>query len=292
MKNDIQAGKSPVVQFTNVDFFYPPVPDEPEVPHDETAASNPDEINQVFHNLTIEVPAGITSLVGQNGTGKSTFMLLAGARLFPAAGTVYTMGIDTERFRNSHLDPEREEERNRLISLVYQNMEFETDAPIGELFEFVYENGYREQKPGELLQTIISKLELREDLHHKTQELSKGALQRAIIGFSLLYGSPLVIMDEPVFALEDSRKERVFQFVTEFARDDKISLLYSAHELHLSEKYSDNVMLFHKQGRIDVGPTEEMLQRERIEEAYQVPLALLYRKEQLYRETLQSSAGQ
>lgn len=238
------------------------------------------------------MPSGITSLVGQNGTGKSTFLLLAAARLFPAAGTIETLGMDTAAYRGAHLDPDLEDERNRLVSVVYQNMEFETEAPIGELFEFVYANGYRAEKPAELLQTIISELELHDDLQYRTQELSKGALQRAVIAFSLLYGSRLLVMDEPVFALEDARKERVFRFLTDFVRSENTALLYSAHELHLSEQYSDNVLLFDKQGGIEVGPASEMLEREKVEAAFQVPLTLLYRKERLYRETLQNSGGQ
>lgn len=267
-----------IIQFSNVSYTYPPV-------------SEDDAPSEVFKNLSIEVPAGITSLVGQNGTGKSTFLLLAGARIFPDNGNVSTMGTSTEVFRNSAVQTELEEQRNALISFVYQNMEFETEESIGDLFEYIYTNGYREEKPENLLRLIIKNLELENDLHNKTQELSKGALQRTIIGFSLLYGSPLLIMDEPVFALEEARKERVFRFLQDFVRDEKISLLYSAHELHLTQKFSDQVILFHKNDGLEIGPSAEMLERDKLEQAYQVPLDMLYQRENLYREALLKSRG-
>ncbi|GAB6089922.1 ATP-binding cassette domain-containing protein [Spirochaeta dissipatitropha] len=267
-----------IIQFSNVSYTYPPLAED-------------DAPSEVFRDLSIDVPAGITSLVGQNGTGKSTFLLLAGARLFPDNGNVSTMGTNTSVFRNSTVQTELEEQRNALISFVYQNMEFETDESIGDLFEFIYAHGYREEKPADLLQLIIKSLELEKELGYKTQELSKGALQRTIIGFSLLYGSPLLIMDEPVFALEEARKERVFRFLQDFVRDQKINLLYSAHELHLTRKFSDQVILFHKKDGHEIGPTEEMLQRDKLEQAYQVPLDMLYQRENLYREALLKSRG-
>lgn len=261
-----------ITEFTNVHFSY--------------------DTSPVFSDLSIQIPAGVTSLVGQNGTGKTTFLLLAGGRLFPSAGTVQTLGTNTACFTKAHEDPAQEEARNRLVSFVFQNMEFETEAPIGELLEYVYHNGFRSNTPAELLATVIEELELAHDLTRRTQELSKGALQRVIIAFSLLYGSPVVMMDEPVFALEDNRKERVMQFLTDFAQSDNISLLYSAHELHLTEKFSDNVLLFQKDGGIELGSTTEMMTRDKLEAAYQVPLDMLYRKEQLYREALKQPGSQ
>ena len=44
-------------------------------------------------------------------------------------------------------------------------------------------------------------------LSRKTMEVSKGELQRTILAFSLLYGSRILIMDEPIFALEAYQKE-------------------------------------------------------------------------------------
>ena len=94
-----------------------------------------------FTDLSLEVPAGVISLVGQNGSGKSTFLLLAGGALLPDAGTVHVRGQDTGGLRD-------EEARHRLVSIVYQNLEFETEKPIGELLNEVHASGFHEQKSG------------------------------------------------------------------------------------------------------------------------------------------------
>jgi iron complex transport system ATP-binding protein len=256
------------IRLENVSFYYP-------------------ETEQlVFNDLSIDLPRGITTLVGQNGTGKSTLLLLAAGILLPVEGTVHLGGIDTRNLRE-------EQERQRHVSFVYQNMEFETEESIGNLLEYVHENGFHETKDPALIAELIEVCELKRVLGKKTQEVSKGELQRTIIAFSLLYGSKILMMDEPIFALEEYQKHRIMKYLVEYASSRDLSLYYSVHELDISEKYSDYLLLFHKNSRIELGPTSELFNRTNIEEAYEVPYVMLKRKEAIYREALRdrSPAG-
>ena len=90
----------------------------------------------VFTDLNLSLPDGVVSLIGQNGTGKSTMLLLAGGRLSPSTGKVMLDGQDTSEFKS-------EKERDKYAAFIYQNMEFETEENIGMLLELVYENGYQ-----------------------------------------------------------------------------------------------------------------------------------------------------
>jgi ABC-type cobalamin/Fe3+-siderophores transport system ATPase subunit len=256
------------IRLENVSFYYP-------------------ETEQlVFNDLSIDLPRGITTLIGQNGTGKSTLLLLAAGILLPVEGTVHLGGIDTRNLRE-------EQERQRHVSFVYQNMEFETEESIGNLLEYVHENGFHETKDPALIAELVEVCELKRVLGKKTQEVSKGELQRTIIAFSLLYGSKILMMDEPIFALEEYQKHRIMKYLVEYASSRDLSLYYSVHELDISEKYSDYLLLFHKNGRIELGPTREIYNRTNIEQAYEVPYVMLKRKEAIYREALRdrSPAG-
>lgn len=239
----------------------------------------PEADSPVFTNLSVALPRGLVSLVGQNGTGKSTLLLLASARLQPAAGRVEILGRDSAELTE-------EGERNRFVSFIYQNMEFESEEPIGALMEFVHEHGFEPTRDPGLIKLLTGVLELEGVLTKRTQEVSKGELQRAIVAFSLLYGSPIIMMDEPIFALEDRQKLRVMDFLRDYSRERALSIYYSVHEFEISREYSDWVLLFYKDRSIFVGPTEQMLTRARIEEAYEFPYGMLYRKEHLYRESL------
>jgi ABC-type cobalamin/Fe3+-siderophores transport system ATPase subunit len=150
----------------------------------------------------------------------------------------------------------------------------------------VHEHGYHERKDLALRAALIEVCELQKILGKRTQELSKGELQRAIVAFSLLYGSRILVMDEPIFALEERQKTRIMEFLVDHVHREGLSLYYSVHELEISRKYSDYLLLFYKDGPPRLGPTEELFTREKIEKAYQVPYILLKRKEALIREGL------
>jgi ABC-type cobalamin/Fe3+-siderophores transport system ATPase subunit len=250
-----------------------------EILFDHVSYFYPESKQLVFSDLSLELPRGVVTLVGQNGTGKSTLLLLASGLLLPTEGRVALRGVDTRELRE-------EAGRQRHVSFVYQNMEFETEEPVGALLEYVHDHGYHERKDPALRAALIEVCELQKVLSKRTQELSKGELQRAIVAFSLLYGSRILMMDEPIFALEDRQKTRVMEFLLDYVHRQSLSLYYSVHELEVSRKYSDYLLLFYKEGPPRLGPTETLFTREEIEKAYQVPYILLKRKEALIREGL------
>ncbi len=239
----------------------------------------PETERPVFADLSLELPHGMTSFVGQNGTGKSTLLLLSGGRILPDRGEVVLEGENTRELQD-------ETEKNRYASFIYQNMEFETDEPIGNLLEYVYENGFYEKKDTQFKKKVIEVMELGDALDKKTQELSKGQLQRTIIAFSLLYGSKTIMMDEPIFALEDYQKQAVMSFLVDHARELGISIFYSAHELEITKKYSENIVLFYKDGSIKIGKTKDLFQPDILEKVYEIPYHMLKLKESVYRKDL------
>ncbi len=237
----------------------------------------------VFENLSIKLPHGVSTFMGQNGTGKSTLLLLAAARILPESGKILLLDRETGELQDETL-------QNQYASFLYQNMEFESEEKIGKLLEFVYENGFCKEKTGNLIKTLVDICELENILLKKIGEISKGELQRTIIAFSLLYGSKTIFMDEPVFALEKKQKEKIMDFIVTHSRENKISYFYSAHDISISEKYSDYLVLFHKDRSIKIGKTAELLTKENIENAYQMPEALLYQHEHLHRTHLIEAA--
>ena len=233
----------------------------------------------VFDNFSIDLPEGIISFVGQNGAGKSTLLLLAGARLLPQTGRVMVYGNDSKTLTT-------DEDRNELVSFIYQNLEFDTEEPVGALLDYIYENGFHEKKDGGFLKDVKTAFELNDVLNKKTQELSKGGLQRTIMAFSLLYGSKAIMMDEPIFALEDHQKQKAMGFMTEYARGNRMPLYYSAHELEITNNYSDFMLLLFSEGGYILGPTAEVATDANLERAFGIPRSMMYQKEKLHRQHL------
>lgn len=267
------------LKFQDVQFSYPPL--EGDV--DENGAQIMPPV--VFDHFSAELPAGFVSLVGPNGSGKSTFMLLAAGRILPVKGRVELLGADTRTLS--------QEERDEKASYIYQNMELETEDECGALLQFVYQNGaLRGAARGirnpqhDFLEEVKNVFEVESLAHKKFNTLSKGELQRTLVAFSVLYGSRSIFMDEPFFAMEDRHKHEALRYLKEYSAATCVSIYISMHELDLTRKYAETVMLFHQNHDITVGTAEEVLTDADLEKAYGVPVAMLKHSEALTREII------
>ncbi len=269
------------IEFNDVSFTYPAVEGDVDAEGKQIIPS------PVFDHFSGRIPAGFTSLVGPNGCGKTTFMMLASGRLVPQNGKCWLFGEDIASLP--------EEQKNLVASVIYQNMEFESDDKVANLLTFVYQNGALKGKAkglhqNDLLPEVIDVFELGNVLDHGLTEISKGEIQRVLLAFSLLYGSASVFMDEPLFAMEFRQKESALAYLKEFAAATGTAIYISMHELDLSRKYADNVLLFYPNRDMDYGTPEEVLTNEALEKAYGVPAAMLKNGEDMTREQLQQSA--
>lgn len=269
------------LEFNDVTFTYPAV----EGDLDENGKQI--EPKPVFEHFSAVLPKGFVSFVGQNGCGKSTLMLLASGRLTPTSGTVSLLGQNPASLGD--------EQKNLLASVIYQNMEFETEDKVSELLSYVYQNGAlkgnaKAIKDGnsDLLGEVIDVFELSSVLEHSLTKLSKGEIQRVLLAFGILYGSASLFMDEPLFAMENYQKENALAYLKEFVHKTGTSVYISMHELDLTKKYADTVLLFYPNRDMSLGTPEEVLTRDEVEKAYGVPYAMLKDHENLSREYLNS----
>ncbi len=285
------------IEFNDITFTYPPVEG------DLDEKGNQILPKPIFEHFSAALPTGFVSLVGQNGCGKSTLMLLASGRLQPDSGSISLLGQNP--FNLS------QESKNLLASVIYQNMEFETEDTVSELLAQVYSAGtYKgeaaainpEYKPvdnehkmpssshSNLLSEVIDVFELESVLNHQLTHLSKGEIQRVLLAFSILYGSSSIFMDEPLFAMENYQKEIALTYLREFVHKTGTTIYISMHEIDLSKKYSDLVLLFYPNRDMSFGTPDEVLTNDDLEKAYGIPAVMLKNKEDLTRQQLQGEA--
>lgn len=274
------------LEFNDVSFTYPPVEGDLDENGNQRIPS------PVFEHFSGSLPGGqFISLVGQNGCGKTTFLMLASGRLAPDSGSVTLLQKNP-----ALLDGES---KNLLASVIYQNMEFESDQTVSELLAQVYQNGALKghaagvlDSTKDLLEEAIDVFELESVLNHALTHLSKGEIQRVILGFSILYGSASIFMDEPMFAMEDRQKESALSYLKTFVKKTGTTIYCSMHELDLTKKYADQVLLFYPNRDMSFGTPSEVLTDEDLEKAYKVPAAMLKQKETLTRDQLKAIADQ
>jgi iron complex transport system ATP-binding protein len=255
------------------------MPEISPVAFEDVSFAFPGSASPVFAGFSGSLPGGLVSLVGPNGSGKSTLLLLAAGRLLPQAGAVRLLGRDTRLFVD-------EDERNRFASFIYQNMEFESSDRLADALEQVYAGGAHPAKGRGFFEETVEAFELGAVGGRPLDKLAKGELQRALLAFAALYGSRTVFMDEPLFALEAAQKERALDFFRSYRKRAGCAVYLSLHELDLTRKYAERVLLFKPNREIDLGEPAEILTDAALEAAYGVPAALLKQKESLDREHL------
>ncbi len=291
-----------IIEFNNLTFSYPVISNS----QDENG--NPVLPKNIYDHFTGNIPGGFVNLVGPNGSGKSTLMLLASGRLPPTSGSVKLFGIDTKKFFVKHdfdtgkgisvtldiANPKTEEEKNLLASFVYQNMEFETEEKVSNLLEMVFKNGGHQNRKIEhktkvsqsFFADVLKTAKLEKVMNHKLSGISKGETQRVLFAFSVLYGSRSIFMDEPFFAMENKDTESCLDFLRHYSKEFSIPVYVSMHDLDLTRKYAQNILLFLPKSEMEFGTPEEVLTNESLEKAYGVPAAMLRDTEKLTRKQI------
>lgn len=256
------------LELNDVSFSYPAVPGDTDENGKQIVPP------ALWEHVSFVLPGGFVHLVGPNGCGKSTFLLLASGRLAPTTGNISLLG------KNPHAL--REDQRNLLASFIYQNMEFDTDETVATLLGHVYANGALKGNAAairgghdDLLAETTAIFALDDVLRHPLTGLSKGEIQRVLLAFSILYGSASIFMDEPMFAMEPAQKETSLAYLRDFVRKTGTTIYLSMHELDLTRKYAETVLLMYPNHDMDLGTPQEVLTDADLEKAYGVPAAML-----------------
>ena len=215
------------------------------------------DLSSRFDEFTLAAQAevgldGVTALFGPSGSGKTSILsAIAGFR--PGSGSVSVAGKVWQSAR-VHLPPHR-----RPVGMIFQD---------GRLFEHLTVSGnlaYASRRadrngPEILRDDVIGWLGLAELLHRNPASLSGGERQRVAIGRSLLTRPRLLLMDEPLAALDRARKAAILPIVEGLPRRFGTPVLYVSHQLDEIVQIA-SAMIAIRDGRIlGHGPVQAMIE--------------------------------
>lgn len=210
--------------------------------------------------VSFEVAAGRTlGIVGESGCGKTTTARLILGLIGPDAGEV--------ELRGRCFAPVREAERRKLrsdLGAVYQNPlgSFDSRFRVGEILANALTAGAsrswrpRAQRIRELLDQVHLDSAI---LSRYPLELSGGQRQRLAIARALAPGPSVLVLDEPVSALDVSVQARVLDLLDEIQLATSTSYVFISHDLGVVEHMSDEVAVMHEGKIVEIGPPEKVL---------------------------------
>ncbi len=187
---------------------------------------------------------GSIALMGQSGSGKSTFLQLIGGLEAPTSGSVRVDGVDIHRLPAQALD----RYRNRQVGFIFQ---FHHLLPDHSALDNVAMPGLiarmsRAEARGRAAEAL-TQVGLSHRLDHKPGELSGGEQQRVAIARALILRPGLILADEPTGNLDPRTADEVFQILQSLTRDPqhRPTLVLVTHSLELAARLPRRLQLRH-----------------------------------------------
>jgi putative ABC transport system ATP-binding protein len=180
------------------------------------------------------------AIMGQSGSGKSTFMNVLGCLDTPTEGHYLLDDVDTGALSRDDLA----EIRNKKLGFVFQgfNLLSRTSAIENVELPMLY-NGIsaheRHERSRQALKSVG--LEGRED-HHPNQ-LSGGQQQRVAIARALVNDAPIILADEPTGNLDTKTSFEIMELFVKLNRDSGITVILVTHESDIAA-YSKRIIRF------------------------------------------------
>ncbi len=198
------------------------------------------------------LPGEFFSLLGPSGSGKTTTLMMIAGFVAPDSGAIRTDGIDI-----TQLPPQR-----RGLGMVFQNYAI---FPHLNVFENVaFPLRARHVADAELRQRVQAALELvqleRFALRYARQ-LSGGQQQRVAIARAIVFHPSIVLMDEPLGALDKNLRYEMQVELKEIQQRLGMTVVYVTHDQEEAMNMSDRIAIMNR-GRIEqLGPPGEIYER-------------------------------
>lgn len=200
---------------------------------------NPGE-NEVraLDHVSLEIKKGeLVAIIGQSGSGKSTFMNMLGCLDVPTSGKYYLNGTDVSEMTDNELS----EVRNHEIGFIFQGFNLIANLNAIENVELplIY-RGIDRKTRHELAIESLKMVGLEKRMDHKPSEMSGGQQQRVAIARAIAAQPPVILADEPTGNLDSHTSEEVMALMQNVVRKQKKTLVMVTHDNHLAT-YADRV---------------------------------------------------
>jgi energy-coupling factor transport system ATP-binding protein len=182
---------------------------------------------QVLNGISLNIGKGeFVSLIGANGSGKSTFARLLNALLLPTGGVVRIKGIDT---RNKELVPEI----RKRVGMVFQDPDNQiVGATVEEDVAFGPENlGIRPEVIRSRVRDALRAVGMEEYADNAPHLLSGGEKQKVSLAGILAMKPECIILDEATALLDPIGRKEIMELAVKLNTDEGITVLHITHNM-------------------------------------------------------------
>lgn len=226
---------------------------------------------KILKNINFNVKNGeIIGLIGINGCGKTTLLKCLNRINKISSGDIKIDG-------KSILDMNQNKVAKN-VALMGQNTNLNLSF---KCLDIVVMGRYPHLKKGKGFidrdyEKALYYLKITDSLKFKDKNitnLSGGERQRVLFSKILAQETDVILLDEPTASMDISNQEQLFKICKKL-REDKKSIVISAHDLRVAIRYCDRLLLLKNGETVEFGTVEEVLTKENIKKGYGIDVEL------------------
>ena len=200
-------------------------------------------------DVAFEAGPGVTALFGRSGAGKSTIVNAVAGLLRPDAAHI-TLDGTVFNSATTCLPAHK-----RRIGYVFQDARLFPHLTVAQNLDYARRFGARPKTRAH----IIDVLGIAALLDRRPATLSGGERQRVALGRALLCAPHLLLMDEPLAALDGPRKSEILPYLDRLKTETGVPILYVSHAVDEVARLADHMVLL-VEGRVaQSGPLFEVM---------------------------------
>jgi oligopeptide/dipeptide ABC transporter ATP-binding protein len=196
-------------------------------------------------------------IVGESGCGKTTLIRTLVRLLHPTGGSIRFRGADITKAGRKELEPIR-----RQMQMVFQDPQASLNPRkrVAQILATPLRiRGVAKDHQQEEIRNLLDRVGLhREHLNRFPHEFSGGQRQRIGIARALAVNPQLIMLDEPVSALDVSIQAQVINLLDELQDELQLSYVFVAHDLSVVRHVSDRIVVMYVGKLMEVAPAEEL----------------------------------
>jgi spermidine/putrescine transport system ATP-binding protein len=202
--------------------------------------------HRAVDNLSLEIPRGaFFSLLGPSGCGKTTTLRMVAGFETPTSGEILLNGA-----RIDHLPPYK-----RNVNTVFQNYALFPHLTVQGNVEF--------GKPKKSIQHVLEQVHLTGKESRRPHELSGGERQRVALARSLVMEPDVLLLDEPLSALDPLLRKEVRAELKDLQRRVGVTFLFVTHDQEEALELSDQIAVMNRGVVEQIGTPQEIYQQPR-----------------------------
>lgn len=190
---------------------------------------------KALDDMSLQIGEGkISTLLGRNGAGKTTFIRICSTQMLPTSGKILIFGDDVLKY------PEKI--RQRISIVPQEGRPLRALTPWDHIYNWLKIHGEKKDIAANKTADMLNRLDLYSAKDVPALNLSGGMKQKILVGMAMATESPLLFLDEPTIGLDPVSRRQVWSIIKDW-KNKGVTIVLTTHYMDEAEILSDSIFI-------------------------------------------------